>query len=377
MIPIAFYAPMKPPNHPNPSGDRRMARLFMVALEKAGFAPQLASSFRSYDGAGSDFAAIKTQALIEIECILAKAYREPASAPRLWFTYHLYHKAPDLIGPAIAQALAIPYIVAEASDNPRQAHGPWAQGYYAARTAMKYADKVFALTQRDAEGLNHAGIARNRLVMMRPFLDVAPFGHAQAKKTGHRKLWAHKLGLDEQACWILTVAMMRPGDKTLSYQALAAAIRKMAPASPWRLIIAGDGIARKDIEAFFHGLEQYVIFIGARLPDELPSLYAACDFYVWPGVNEAFGMTYLEAQASGLPVIAQEWGGIRTVIEEGCGMVLPRHDEDAFAQAMSHLVDDRDDRLKRGRRAQHHVNLHHDLLDAARFLREQIGPLVS
>ena len=33
---IAFYAPLKPPDHPVPSGDRRMARLLMAALATAG-----------------------------------------------------------------------------------------------------------------------------------------------------------------------------------------------------------------------------------------------------------------------------------------------------------------------------------------------------
>ena len=44
---VAFYAPMKPPDHPVPSGDRRMARLLMQALAHAGHRVVLASRFRS------------------------------------------------------------------------------------------------------------------------------------------------------------------------------------------------------------------------------------------------------------------------------------------------------------------------------------------
>ena len=43
-IPIAFYAPLKSPNHPAPSGDRTMARLLMKALRAAGFAPRSRAS---------------------------------------------------------------------------------------------------------------------------------------------------------------------------------------------------------------------------------------------------------------------------------------------------------------------------------------------
>ena len=50
--PVAFYAPLKSPNHPLPSGDRTMARLLMKALDRAGYAPQLASEMRTLDKAG-------------------------------------------------------------------------------------------------------------------------------------------------------------------------------------------------------------------------------------------------------------------------------------------------------------------------------------
>ena len=53
---IAFYAPMKAPNHPSPSGDRRVAQLLWQALEAGGHEVTLASDFRAYDGAGDSAA---------------------------------------------------------------------------------------------------------------------------------------------------------------------------------------------------------------------------------------------------------------------------------------------------------------------------------
>ena len=46
---IAFYAPLKPPDHPVPSGDRRVAQLLWQALQMGGHEPVLASRFRSRD----------------------------------------------------------------------------------------------------------------------------------------------------------------------------------------------------------------------------------------------------------------------------------------------------------------------------------------
>jgi len=46
---IAFYAPLKSPLHPTPSGDRRIARLFINALEQGGYHVELASQLRTFD----------------------------------------------------------------------------------------------------------------------------------------------------------------------------------------------------------------------------------------------------------------------------------------------------------------------------------------
>src|SRR3546814_13479289 len=49
--------------------------------------------------------------------------------PQLWLTYHLYYKASDWIGPKVARALRIPYVVAEASVAYKRAAGPWAASH--------------------------------------------------------------------------------------------------------------------------------------------------------------------------------------------------------------------------------------------------------
>ena len=60
---IAFYAPLKPADHPTPSGDRRIGRLFLDALRRAGHQPFVASRLRSYDGAGDT----RRQARLELQ----------------------------------------------------------------------------------------------------------------------------------------------------------------------------------------------------------------------------------------------------------------------------------------------------------------------
>src|SRR5213593_2418598 len=99
---IAFYAPLKPPDHPVPSGDRRVAQLFLDALRLAGHEPFLASRLRTFDGTGHPARQAHLAALgRRTAARLLRHWQEmPGTAPRLWFTYHLYYKAPDWLGPA-------------------------------------------------------------------------------------------------------------------------------------------------------------------------------------------------------------------------------------------------------------------------------------
>ena len=110
---IAFYAPLKSPTHGTPSGDRRVAGLLMDALAHAGHRVQVASTFRTYDGDGDAARqrALRAQGEALAEQLAADWKAGAADdRPELWFTYHLYYKAPDWLGPAVSDALrAIDY----------------------------------------------------------------------------------------------------------------------------------------------------------------------------------------------------------------------------------------------------------------------------
>src|SRR5829696_5279414 len=134
---------MKAPDHPAPSGDRTMARLLLKALVKAGFRPELASALRSWDRAG-DAAfqdEVRRSSSAEADRLVARwTDARAGDRPRLWFTYHLYYKAPDWIGPRVADALRIPYVLAEASRAGKRARGAWAAAHAGAEAALDRAD---------------------------------------------------------------------------------------------------------------------------------------------------------------------------------------------------------------------------------------------
>ena len=144
---------------------------------------------------------------------------------------------------------------------------------------------------------------------------------------------------------------------------------------PWQLLIVGDGPARQRVERSFAwaGAER-VRFTGLLTAKELAPLYGASDVFVWPAVNEAFGMAILEAQAAGLPVVAGNSHGVRDIVRDGeTGHLIPERDAPAFAAALSGLLDDPARRAAMARSALSRVGETHDIATAAKTLNAALA----
>ncbi|MFQ5984176.1 MAG: glycosyltransferase family 4 protein [Alphaproteobacteria bacterium] len=373
---IAFYAPMKPPTDPTPSGDRRMARLLIQALETAGHEVSLASTLRSHERDGDAARQIALRAAGKAEAAgLIRRYRARAreARPEAWFTYHLYHKAPDWLGPPVSRALKIPYLVAEASVAPKQVSGRWAEGYAVARAAVADADAVLAVTEDDANGLKPVVKDRHRLLHLPPFLDPSPYRTARVARGDHRARLAERFGLDPEAPWLLAVAMMRKEDKLASYRQLGQALAGLSDLN-WRLIVVGDGPARPEVESALAPLgPDRVAYAGLEPTSALPAYYAAADVYVWPAVNEAYGLALLEAQAAGLPVVAGRVRGVAQVVRDGdTGVLVPAAAVDALAAALRRLLVEPDSRARLGTAATAHVEARHGLANGGAALAKAL-----
>jgi glycosyltransferase involved in cell wall biosynthesis len=341
---LAFYAPLKSPDHPTPSGDRRMARALMDALRRTGRRVELACRLRSYDRAGDLLRQQRLQALGE-RCArkLLRRYQQGHERPQAWITYHGYHKAPDWLGPRISTALCIPYLMIEASFAPKQRSGLWALGHHATERAIRHADVVIGLTKVDLECLAPLVMPPAELRHLPPFLDPAVYTLARTAREKHRAAIAARWRMDPARPWLLTVAMMREDVKRDSYLLLKESLERICD-HPWQILVVGDGPARAEIEAAFASLGPgRAVFAGALPEAELPACYATCDLYVWPAVREAYGLAMLEAQAAGLPVVAGREGGVSEVVRHGTtGILTPLRDPEALAEAVETLLADPD-----------------------------------
>ncbi|GAA3451063.1 glycosyltransferase family 4 protein [Dactylosporangium matsuzakiense] len=128
------------------------------------------------------------------------------------------------------------------------------------------------------------------------------------------------------------------------------AVRKAVPDAA--LLVVSGGPYRPVLErlARDHGVTDHVIFTGPVDWSELPAHYAAGDVFAMPcrtrrrGLDvEGLGIVYLEASATGLPVLAGDSGGAPNAVREGeTGFVVPGRDVHAVADRLITLLQDRE-----------------------------------
>jgi N-acetyl-alpha-D-glucosaminyl L-malate synthase BshA len=112
---------------------------------------------------------------------------------------------------------------------------------------------------------------------------------------------------------------------------------------PSVLVMVGDGPDRvhAEAEARSLGVDDRVFFLGKI--ETVAPLLSAADVFLLPSQSESFGLSALEALASGVPVIGTTAGGLPEVVREGqTGALCAVGDIDGMASAAISILRDRD-----------------------------------
>jgi glycosyltransferase involved in cell wall biosynthesis len=366
MTKTVFYCPLKAPDENIASGVPRIGAYFIRALELAGYpvvCPKLPSSYEPIGDAASQ------EVLSEVSAAAAKALiaemRQQNQRPRAWFTYHCYYKAPDLIGPLIAREFGCPYFIAEGSYARKRIGGPWGPHVSRAEAALAAADILLSTTERDRAGLEMVPHRSGKVIPFPPFIDPIPFLSAKRHVTKGR-------------IRILAAGSMRDARKLQSYKRLFEGLANI-PIMDFELTIAGDGPKREVVESYAQELRNAgarIVFLGQLRPMVMPDFFARGDVFAWPGIGEAYGLTYLEAQAAGLPVVAEDHGGVTACVRDGVSGILtdPRTPR-AFGDALLRMIADTHQRMELGRLAQNWVIQERSLAASAYRLRDLLAGL--
>lgn len=368
---VAFYAPMKSPDHETPSGDRLIGRLYLSALQRAGFDIDIASHLRTWEGRGDKHRqdALRDQSLAQADEIIENYRRH--GVPDIWFSYHVYHKAPDWIGQIVSKTLRIPYVIAEASYAPKQRNGPWSAGLDHTASCIAQADLVIVQNPIDAECIKP--LLRKSLCILPVFIDIDAIDQTSVPT---RQEIAQRHDLDLASPWIASVAMMRHGDKLASYALLGEAMETVSELN-WQLVVVGDGQARHEVEQRLSTLpREKVRFVGRLEQPSVYSLLRHCAFQFWPGVNEAIGMGLLESLAVGVPVVCGKEGAIPTFVHHRVnGLLVPGRRSESFTAAICQLLSDDTLRRQMGKNARELACRNNSIDSAASHLKAALRAL--
>jgi len=126
--------------------------------------------------------------------------------------------------------------------------------------------------------------------------------------------------------------------------------------SDFRFQIVGDGDLKTSYEKLAEKLDikDRVEFLGKISDEELPRIYQQADLLVLPSINknEAFGLVLLEAMACGVPVIASDLPGVRTVFEDGRqGLLCKPGDVSDLKNKIEEILADEEKRKIMGKEA--------------------------
>jgi glycosyltransferase involved in cell wall biosynthesis len=120
------------------------------------------------------------------------------------------------------------------------------------------------------------------------------------------------------------------------------------------LLLAGNGVLKKDLEEFILNNEiKDVCFPGFIQPESLPKYYACSDIFILPSFKEAWGVVVNEAMASGLPVVLSDKVGSRgDLLEEGeNGFSFESGNHEELAEILKSMLSNPEKLTKMGKRS--------------------------
>jgi L-malate glycosyltransferase len=191
--------------------------------------------------------------------------------------------------------------------------------------SIEKSDRITAVSQQlQRETINAFGCSGCKVEVIHNFIDPTVYDRSRYPGALSNVLAASGKVL-------MHVSNFRPVKRTLDVIRIFAKVSQALPAT---LVMVGDGPDRgvAQDEAVALGVADRVQFLG-RI-DNVAPLLAGADLFLLPSEQESFGLSALEALASGVPVVASSAGGIPEVVQDGVtGALRPVGDVDAMAAA--------------------------------------------
>jgi phosphatidyl-myo-inositol dimannoside synthase len=186
------------------------------------------------------------------------------------------------------------------------------------------------------------------------------------------------------ASLLLTVARLIPHKGQDVVIRAVAALKEEFPALRYAIVGVGPDEARLRSLADDLRVADRIIFAGALPDEQIAEVYATATIYT--GLSrvedvifaEGFGISFLEASASGLPIIAGDSGGVRSAVRDGVtGIIVPPMDIDSAVREIRGLLLDRNKRSAMGRAGRGLVETYYNWERVARDTRDFTNRVIA
>jgi glycosyltransferase involved in cell wall biosynthesis len=237
------------------------------------------------------------------------------------------------------------------------------QKNWISRLRFRAVNRFVPNCQQVAQSLLDAGIASERMTIVYEGVELPP-RLAEGMRENARKHWGIRKNDFLFGC--TSVFVPEKGQRHL-IEALVE-VRAQYPGA--RLLLAGDGRCRAELEALSTKLQLNAAVIFAGFVDNVDQVYAALDAFLFPSEFEGTGTALQAAMAWGLPCVSTSRGGLKEIVDnERTAIVVEPHGKE-FAAAMLRLLGDEGLREKLGRAGRREIETR---LSAERMVDSTIG----
>jgi glycosyltransferase involved in cell wall biosynthesis len=207
------------------------------------------------------------------------------------------------------------------------------QKNWASRLRYRAIDRFLPNCNEVARSLMEAGIPAERMTVVCEGVELPPAMTPEMRQSARRR-WGIKE--DEFLFGCTSVFVPEKGQRHLI--AALPQVREQFPRT--RLLLAGDGRCRAELESLTRQLGQNEALIFAGFVENVDQVYTALDAYVFPSEIEGTGTALQAAMAWGLPCISTARGGLQEIVENERSAIVAEPSEKEFAQAMIRVLGD-------------------------------------
>jgi glycosyltransferase involved in cell wall biosynthesis len=240
----------------------------------------------------------------------------------------------------------------------------------------------FVANSKDvAQSLIDSGIAAERISIVNEGVEIFPMRTLEQRNSA-RKCW----GVRENEFLFGCVSVFAPEKGQRHLLEALPLVRSLHPEA--RLLLAGDGACRAELESLTRKLGQTEAVLFPGFVNNVEQVYAALDAFVFPSEFEGLGTALQAAMAAGLPCISTKRGALGEVVAKERTALVTEPDGKEFAAMMLRLINDEvlrnklseagrrevEQRFSAGRMVENTIRVYEDVLLKTKEDRAMIAP---